>query len=174
MKVYSRNWTTNFWHTTTSYSLLTVNQRFGRTSHLHFQGWRAWTAYCLLHASFLLGILFNPEDGGDMFLRNVGWFSTDYIAIYPRTLENKTFGMRIPVASKPYINICAQLQWLWLTHILAAVGSKFPNILRCSLLVPGKGTNITLVLTRVDPANNEWRCSYRTLQLSIRIRKIQN
>jgi hypothetical protein len=26
-------------------------------------------------ASFLLGIFFDPEDGGNMFLRNVGWFS---------------------------------------------------------------------------------------------------
>jgi hypothetical protein len=28
--------------------------------------------------------LFDPEDGGDMFLRNVGWNSTDYTALYPR------------------------------------------------------------------------------------------
>jgi hypothetical protein len=27
---------------------------------------------------------FDPEDGGDMFLRNVGWNSTDYTASYPR------------------------------------------------------------------------------------------
>jgi hypothetical protein len=27
---------------------------------------------------------FDPEDGGDMFLRNVGWHSTDYTALYPR------------------------------------------------------------------------------------------
>jgi hypothetical protein len=25
----------------------------------------------LLHAGFLLGLLLNPEDGGDMFLRNI-------------------------------------------------------------------------------------------------------
>jgi hypothetical protein len=28
---------------------------------------------------------FDPEDGGDMFLRNVGWLSTDYTPLYPRT-----------------------------------------------------------------------------------------
>jgi hypothetical protein len=28
---------------------------------------------------------FDPEDGGDMFLRNVGWHSTDYPALYPRS-----------------------------------------------------------------------------------------
>jgi hypothetical protein len=26
---------------------------------------------CLLHAGFLLGLLLNPEDGDDMFLRNI-------------------------------------------------------------------------------------------------------
>jgi hypothetical protein len=26
----------------------------------------------LLHAGFLLGLLFNPGDGGDMFLQNIG------------------------------------------------------------------------------------------------------
>jgi hypothetical protein len=29
-------------------------------------------ACCLLHAGFLLGLPFNPKNGGDMFLRNVG------------------------------------------------------------------------------------------------------
>jgi hypothetical protein len=28
-------------------------------------------ACCLLHAGFLLGLLFSPENGGDMFLRNL-------------------------------------------------------------------------------------------------------
>jgi hypothetical protein len=35
------------------------------------------------HDRILLG-LFDPEDGGDMFLRNDGWLSTGHIALYPR------------------------------------------------------------------------------------------
>jgi hypothetical protein len=31
------------------------------------------------HTGFLLGFFFGPEDGCDMFLRNVGWLQTDYI-----------------------------------------------------------------------------------------------
>jgi hypothetical protein len=30
------------------------------------------TSCCLLYASFLLGLLFKPEDVSDVFLRNVG------------------------------------------------------------------------------------------------------
>jgi hypothetical protein len=35
-------------------------------------------------SSFLLGLFFDPEDGGDMFLGKVGWFSTDYTDLYLR------------------------------------------------------------------------------------------
>ena len=35
-------------------------------------------------AGFLLGLVFNPEDGGDMCLQNVCWLLTDYTALYPR------------------------------------------------------------------------------------------
>jgi hypothetical protein len=31
-----------------------------------------------------LGLLFDPENGGNMFLRNVGLFSTDYMLLYAR------------------------------------------------------------------------------------------
>jgi hypothetical protein len=39
----------------------------------------------LLHASLLPGLLFNPEDGGDIFLSNLCRLSMDYMALYPRT-----------------------------------------------------------------------------------------
>jgi hypothetical protein len=38
----------------------------------------------MLRADLLLGIFFDREDGADMFLRNAGWLSTDYTALYPR------------------------------------------------------------------------------------------
>jgi hypothetical protein len=38
----------------------------------------------MLGAGFLLGLLLDPEYGGDMFLRNVCWFPTDYTALYPK------------------------------------------------------------------------------------------
>jgi hypothetical protein len=36
------------------------------------------------HAGSLLGLFFDPEEGGDMFLRNVVWLLTDYTALYHR------------------------------------------------------------------------------------------
>jgi hypothetical protein len=48
----------------------------------------AWNRYCsayyLFHSTFLLALFFNPEDGDDMFLQNVGWLSTAYMVLYPR------------------------------------------------------------------------------------------
>jgi hypothetical protein len=37
-----------------------------------------------LLAGFLLGLLFDPEDGGSVFLQNVVVLLSDYIALYPR------------------------------------------------------------------------------------------
>jgi hypothetical protein len=39
---------------------------------------------CHLLARWFAELFFDPEDGGDTFLRNVGYKSTDYTASYPR------------------------------------------------------------------------------------------
>jgi hypothetical protein len=41
-------------------------------------------SYSLLHVGLLLGLIFEPEDGGDTILRNVVEFYRDYTAMYPR------------------------------------------------------------------------------------------
>jgi hypothetical protein len=46
-------------------------------------------AACLLHDGFLLSLIFDLEDGGDMFLRNVGRLSPEYKALYPRRLNSR-------------------------------------------------------------------------------------
>jgi hypothetical protein len=64
-----------FW-VITSCSSLEVNRLFGRTCRFHPQGrWisqgnPALFATCF-HVSFMFGLLFDPEDSGDMFHRNV-------------------------------------------------------------------------------------------------------
>jgi hypothetical protein len=35
------------------------------------------------HPGSLFGLLFDPEDEGNMFLRKVNWLSLDYTALYP-------------------------------------------------------------------------------------------
>jgi hypothetical protein len=46
---------------------------------------------CLLatcfHAGFLLGLFFDSEDGGDMFLRNIGYLSTGLHGVISLKLE---------------------------------------------------------------------------------------
>jgi hypothetical protein len=46
------------------------------------------------HPDFLLGLFFDPEDEGNMFLQNVGSLSTGYTALHPedRTLHSHRCG----------------------------------------------------------------------------------
>jgi hypothetical protein len=41
-------------------------------------------ADCKKSCGFLFGLLFSPEEGDDILLRNVICFSMDYTALYPR------------------------------------------------------------------------------------------
>jgi hypothetical protein len=43
------------------------------------------SACYLLHPGFLLGLFFDPEDGGDIFHRNISELLMDYTALHPRT-----------------------------------------------------------------------------------------
>jgi hypothetical protein len=38
----------------------------------------------LLHADFLLGLNFKPEDGGDILLQNISLLSADYTVLHTR------------------------------------------------------------------------------------------
>jgi hypothetical protein len=39
---------------------------------------------CHLLSHLFLGLVFDPEDGGDMFFRNIGSLSADYAVLYPK------------------------------------------------------------------------------------------
>jgi hypothetical protein len=79
--------------------LLKANQSFGGKCDLRLQGRKLsptrnqreagskqnrLAACCLLHAGFLLGLFIDHEDGGYMFLRNVGLLSAGYTVVYPK------------------------------------------------------------------------------------------
>jgi hypothetical protein len=81
-----------FWDITLC-SPLSVDWRFGGTYRLHHQGRKiSWARNQResrwqeggFHAGFFLSLFSGPEDGGDMILRNVGWHSAHYKALYPR------------------------------------------------------------------------------------------
>jgi hypothetical protein len=69
----------NFWDIMPC-SPLKINWHLGETCRL-------LPASCCL----LLGLLFNPEDGSDTFLKNVGWLSTDYVALYHKRKKKTEF-----------------------------------------------------------------------------------
>jgi hypothetical protein len=66
--------------------LLKVDLRFGVTYLRRLQGRREAALFpiCFHFGSFLL-LFFDPDDGSDMFLRNVGSLPIAYTALYTRT-----------------------------------------------------------------------------------------
>jgi hypothetical protein len=71
-------------------SPLKVNRRFGGTFRIHLDGRKISQARNQLESitDFLLRLFVDTEDGGDMFLRNVGWLPTDYTGLCPRIYES--------------------------------------------------------------------------------------
>jgi hypothetical protein len=67
-----------FWDITPC-SPFKVNRSFGGTCRFHLQD-----QTISHHADFLLGMLLDPEDGDDTFLRNVGGLLMHYTALHPR------------------------------------------------------------------------------------------
>jgi hypothetical protein len=64
----------------TLHSPLKINWYSKGIFQIHLQG----RARYLLQAGFLRVLFFRPEDGGDIFLPNIGLFSTDYMVLYHR------------------------------------------------------------------------------------------
>jgi hypothetical protein len=68
---------------------LNVNRSFEGKCRPHLKGRgifkarRQSSAIYVIHVGFLLVLFFETADVGDMFLRNVGWLSTDYTSLYP-------------------------------------------------------------------------------------------
>jgi hypothetical protein len=66
-------------------SPLKFNWRFRETCCLHLQGRKVSQARnqreasSKLHAGLLLGLFFDPDEGSNMFIWNVGWLSVDFV-----------------------------------------------------------------------------------------------
>jgi hypothetical protein len=65
---------------------LIVNRRFGGTfsSTLKVEEETKEETITKQVAGFLLGLFFDPEDGGDMFVRNISRLITHYTALHPK------------------------------------------------------------------------------------------
>jgi hypothetical protein len=61
----------------------------------------------LLHADFWLVLVFDREIGDGMFFRNVGWFTSDYRALFPKTQNSWTSHLKtVCHHGHPWGNFC--------------------------------------------------------------------
>jgi hypothetical protein len=185
MKVYSRNWKTNLglkflqwwlWRVSSSgiQQRHTACLKLTNVSEEYFASVFRVEEHELLTARFLLVSCLAYSSTLKMEATCSFEMSVDFQRItwryFPELWETKRSEWGFQSHPNPTATFTHSFSD-WLLHIMAAVGSQFHNILRCSLLVQGR-RSITLVHIHVP--NNEWRGFHRTLQLSIRIWKIQN
>jgi hypothetical protein len=69
-------------------------------------------------SGFVLGSFFDPEDGGNMFLRNIDWLSTDYTALYRRR-ENTLLILLLFLSDLFYNRLTgySQITLLFIVHL---------------------------------------------------------
>jgi hypothetical protein len=78
-----------------------VRWKYTDISEEHIASKLTLLATCL-HPGFLLDLFFDLENRGDMFLRNIGWLSTDCTALYPRRWCSSTIVMSVIIFNDYY------------------------------------------------------------------------
>jgi hypothetical protein len=58
--------------------------------------WKAELLATCFRAGFSFGLFFDPEDGDDIFIRNVGWLLTDYRMLYARRQNSSVMSFSEP------------------------------------------------------------------------------
>jgi hypothetical protein len=118
----------------TSRSPMKFNRRFGETYCLHLWGRRINKARALFaicfHSGFFLGLFSDPEDGDNMFLRNVCWLLTDYTALYVR----RCCLIYIYISYRPNIKRCIKINDSLVaipTELLLRFQSLHQNCVHC-------------------------------------------
>jgi hypothetical protein len=86
---------------------------------------------------------FYCEDGGDMFLRNVGWHSTDYTALYPRRWHSSNW-LLFSRPHEPPVGRVSHIQNHWLSFTLLFVSWTSPVTPRMSMMFNSAATNTAL------------------------------
>jgi hypothetical protein len=161
---------------------LYMNRRFGGTYHLYLQGRKSAkqnNQRAQLPSYLLSWLIFNPEDGGDTFLRNVSTYM-DYTVLYSRRWQ-----LSVTVLPPVYFN---SLNNRFLaTNYTYHAGTTTTNALPCLKGVSnyvymisvvfvnrskGKGKDAKLSCTELSTTPRrrmgEWRCSFTILDIGTR------
>jgi hypothetical protein len=67
-----------------------------------------WMSTDFSVSGFSLVLLFNPKDGGNMFLRNISWHSTNYTALYLERHNSSQPPLRVPQILRRNISVTSE------------------------------------------------------------------